>query len=493
MFMTNDQEVALFGPEPGAARPGGYGYGPDPGPPPSHLRRFLEAPLRRPLLSIVPFVVILVGTSSLGWLLPKMYRSATLILVESDKMPDSFVKSMATEGTNKRLVTIQQEILSRTRMQTVLQELRPYPQIQSQTEAVDAMRNATKISVRGNDSFAIEYVHRDPVKAQLVTDRLATLFIEESAKAREEQVAQAYDFLDQQVLDARRELEAKDASIRAYKERHMGMLPEQTSANLATLQILQQEQQTVETALRDARLRQDMLERGLSDAGASSATPQAESADLAVLRAELQALRGRYTDEHPDVQSLKAKIARRERQHSEAGSDRAAPTAAVAAIRSQYEKLQIEVSNLEARRADLVRRSDLFHARVEQAPRSEQELATLTRDYQKLNESYLALLSKKLDAQIAAKLEKRWKGENFSILDPANLPEHPYSPNRPLLAGVGLLLGLIVGIGGALLAEYMDDTVKDVDDLLAAAPFPVLATIPLAAPLKGAPRALVEG
>jgi polysaccharide chain length determinant protein (PEP-CTERM system associated) len=499
--MTKDTQIVVFGEEPASPRPSGYGYGPGPAPSLTHLRPYLEAPFRRPFLTLIPFVLVLAAAISLAVLLPKMYRSSTLILVESEKMPDSFVRSMATENSNKRLVTIQQEILSRTRLQTIIEEFNPYPHLLSQTAAIEAMRRATTIAVKGNDAFAIEYVHRDPEKAQQVTGRLGTLFIEESAKAREQQVEEAYDFLDAQVRDARRELEVKDASIRAYKEQHMGNLPEQTSANLATLQMLQQEQQAVEAALRDARQREDLLEKGLSDprpASAPTAPGAAEkSTDLTVLRSELLALRGRYTEEHPDVQSLKSRIARLERQYADvsARTESTKPTNVdppFSPARSQYEKLQIEIRNLEARRAELVRRADSFHARVEQAPRTEQELATLTRDYQKLNESYLALLSKKLDAQMAARLEKRWKGEHFSILDPAHLPERPYSPNRPLFVTVGLFLGFIVGIGAALAAEFVDSTVKDVEDLQSIAPFPVLATIPHVAQVEAASRALLR-
>ncbi len=127
-----------------------------------------------------------------------------------------------------------------------------------------------------------------------------------------------------------------------------------------------------------------------------------------------------------------------------------------------------------------------FRARVEEAPRTEQELATLTRDYRKLNENYLVLLNKKLDAQMSARVEKRWKGEHFTILDPAHFPEAAYWPNRPLLLGVGIVLGLLVGMGTAIGAEMLDGSVKDVEDLQTIAPYPVLAAIPDFRPTKAA-------
>ena len=127
-------------------------------------------------------------------------------------------------------------------------------------------------------------------------------------RAREKQVEDAYQFLDEQVVQARRELELKDAALRQYKERQMGSLPEQTSANLASLQMLQQEQQSLEAGLRDARLRREALEGNRSDALRAATGAGGPPSELSQLRSQLLTLRGRYTEEHPDVQNLKARI-----------------------------------------------------------------------------------------------------------------------------------------------------------------------------------------
>jgi succinoglycan biosynthesis transport protein ExoP len=501
--MAKDTQLVVFGDDQDAGHlTGGYagggytggGYNAARAASAKSLRTFLEAPLRRPWHTAVPLLCCLAAAAAASLIVPKMYRSATLILVESEKMPDSFVHSMATETSNKRLQTIRQEILSRTRLERILDELKPYPDTQSSTEGVEDMRGAIEINVKGADAFSIEYVHRDPKKAQEVTGRLATLFIEESMKSREQQVEEAYQFLDSEVLGARRELEVKDAALRQYKEQHMGNLPEQTQANLATLQMLQQEQTAIETSLRDVHQRHDALERSLTEPRRATAPTnpnvQEGTNDLAQLRGQLLNLRSRYTDEHPDVQSLKARIARIEKQLADAASTGTLETVdpSMGATRSQLEKTKQEIRTLEARRADLDSRINSFRARVEQAPRTEQELATLTRDYQKLNENYLALFSKKLDAKMAAKLEQRWKGEHFTILDPAHLPESPYRPNRPLFMGVGLLAGLLFGIGTAIAAEFFDNTIKDLEDLESLLPYPVLATIPFVPQVAAASR-----
>jgi polysaccharide biosynthesis transport protein len=492
--MAKDTQLAVFNEEPDGGYTTGGGYGAARAASAKSLRTFLEAPLRRPFHMGIPLGIALALAVAASFILPKMYRSATLILVESEKMPDSFVRSMVTETTNKRLLTIRQEILSRTRLERILEELKPYPGTLSVTEGVEAMRGSIDINVKGTDAFTIEYVHSNPRKAQEVTTRLATLFIEESMKSREQQVEGAYEFLDSEVIAARRELEVKDVALRQYKEQHMGNLPEQTQANLATLQMLQQEQTALEVSVRDVHQRQDTLERNLTESrrapsAASSSTPDGSN-DLAQLRSQLLNLRSRYTEEHPDVQNLKARIARIQKQLTDAAANGTLDTVdpSTGANRTQLEKTKQELRALEAKRADLESRIQNFRARVEQAPRTEQELATLNRDYQKLNENYLSLLSKKLDAKMSAKLEQRWKGERFTILDPAHLPEQPYSPNRPLFMGIGLLVGLLFGVGAAMAGEFFDNTIKDLEDLESLLPYPVLATIPFVAQVEAASR-----
>lgn len=456
----------------------------------TQVRHFLYAPLRRPLFVIVPWALALLASVVALFTLPKQYRSATLILVESEKMPDSFVPRVATQDASRRAENIRPEILSRTRIERVLAETNPYPEIQSKTRAVETMRAAISVQQSGQDGFTLEFVHRDPRKAQEVTNGLATLFINEAVRAREQQVGEAIDFLVGQVASARKELETKDEALRRYKEGRMGRLPEQLQTNLATLQMLQREMQTVEEGLFLAREKVDALARGTTRrAPATGApTPAVDASDLDTLRDQLADLRSRYTDEHPDVESLRSRIARADARlaaaaaadASQSSEPAAAPPAAV--TREQLERSRKEVQKLEERQLDLERRITLVRQRVEDTPRTEQELSNLTRDYNKLGDNYTALLSKQLEAQMAGRLEQRWKGDRFRILDPAHLPEKPDSP-RPLpILALGLALGLLAGLGTAAAREALDGTVKDAEQLAKLVACPVVGQVsPMAA------------
>lgn len=450
------------------------------------LQRLTEAPLRRPWTVLVPLVLALVGAVAVSFVLPPRYSSSTLILVAPEQMPANFMPQMNTEKVTRRLQTLRQEVQSRTRLETVARELDPYGTLGKEPliNTIERMRSAVTVSVKGNDAFGIEFEHRDPKMAMLVADRLTTLFMEEVAGARERQVSEAYQFIDTQMQEARARLEEKEAALREFKEQHMGQLPEQVQANLATLQRLQLEQQSVAENLRRAT---DALILQESSGGAAAAGPGGADAPhpLAVLRAQLAQLRTRYTDQHPDVKALLSRIATLEAAAATAAS--AEPDAPpldplAAAAHQRLREARVEVQSQRERLADVDRRIAAFQARVEAAPRREQEILSLTRDYQKLSESYTQLLSKKLDAEMASRLEQRSKGQQFRVIDPAYLPVTPSFPNRGLFALAGALAGLLLGVGLAVTIDYLDPTLKEADEAAAALKLPVLAVIPYVKP-----------
>jgi polysaccharide chain length determinant protein (PEP-CTERM system associated) len=443
------------------------------------LLSYVEVPIRRPLQVLFPLLIVMTIALVLAFTMPEKYRTATLILVEEQEVPKSFVQT--TENPARpRLLTIRQEILSRTRLEQVIKELDPYPERTGQaalTDILETMRAAVSINVKGEDAFTIEYVHRSASMAQAVANRLAGLFIEETMRAREEQVTSAVSFIETQLTDARRELELKEQALRKFKEARMGSLPEQTGSNLATLQRLQLEQQSLAASLQSARQRLTQLDQGSTDPGPTpGASSRYEPSELATLRARLAELQERYTAEHPDIEAVLARIARLEGtavKTSDSGS------AAPSPVRSSplLDQARLEVKDLEGKIANVDRRIQEFQQRVENTPRAEQELANLTRDHNMLQQNYLQLLNKKIDAQMAERLEERWKGEQFRVLDPAFLPEQPYSPNRRLIAVVGLVLGLLAGLTLAYTSEFLDSSVKGVRDLEVLAPLPLLGLL----------------
>jgi polysaccharide chain length determinant protein (PEP-CTERM system associated) len=439
----------------------------------AQLVRYLEIPLRRPKHFFITLTLVFVATMAIGLMQAKRYKSSTLIMVESEKVPEAFMPKMATDRAGRRLQTIRQEMLSRTRLETVIRQIDPYGTgAENLSATIERMRNAVAISVRGNDAFVIEFTHTDPQKAQAVASRVAALFIEEAARDREKQVNEAYEFFDSELGDLRTQLEERERTLRRYKERHMGTLPEQTPANLATLQRLQLEYQTTSENQRAATQRLAQLESNPTQ------VVVAPGSELDQARSQLHTLRARYTDEHPDVRAALTRVNSLEGGNGAGKEERDKAEKEEAAMSAQMELARNDVARLTNRLNDLDQSIASFQARVEQAPRTEQEITTLSRDFQKLNERYLNLLNKKLEAQMNAKMEQRWKGEQFRILDPANLPERPFWPRTDLFVVLGLVLGTGLGLLVAIGTDLVDGTIKTAREVEQLLPFPVLAVIP---------------
>jgi polysaccharide chain length determinant protein (PEP-CTERM system associated) len=441
------------------------------------LVQYAEAPFRRPLAVVIPLVIALGVSLALAKYLPRRYRASALILVEGENVPQDFAKKLGAETGKSQLQTLRQEMLSRERLEGVLTSL--YPDVKEGprlNSLIEHMRASIFVSSRGKDSFSIEYEEPSPRRAMEMANLLAKVFVEDAGQTRAHLKEGTQEFIEAQLEDARKALEGQEESVRAFKERNMGRLPEQTGANLATLQRLQSEKQGVEASLRGAQARVEEIEKnGPPEPGLGG--------ELTKLYEQLAELRLRYTDEYPDVQKLKLKIERLQQERVDAGGASAEQRAesGLENARLQVEKLQTKSDQLDQKIAEV-------QSRVDEVPRLEQELTTLNRDASKLKENYQAMLSRKMQSDLGQKLEEHWKGQHFQILDPAVLPTTPVFPNRPLFILIGILAGLGVGVVISLGLELIDPSIKSVRELEGVVPFPVLATLPRVAPPKRAAK-----
>jgi len=445
--------------------------------PQRELSAFLEAPLRKPFHVIVPLVLVTGLAVAASLVVPKRYVAWSVVALESRKAPNALARGGGEDPAKPRLGALRQELLTRVRLERVIRETDPYPQMMTEEPlhiVVDEMRHQVEIIQKGPDAFGISYVNRHPRKAQLALSRLINLFVEEANETRTEQVEGTAEFLEAQLQGARQQLEGKDQEIRLYKEANLGHLPDQMPGNLATLQRLQLEQQSLVDSLRLAREKQALLEHGSTPPDASGVT--APVGELEQARQQLATLRGRYTDEHPDVRALLARVARLEAAPTTGRSSPGRPV--LDPVRAQLEATRLEIRSLEARHTEMDRRIAVLQGLVDETPRAQQELGTLTRDYEKLNENYLNLFKRKLDAEMARRLEERWQGERYRVLEDPYLPEKPSFPKPWLFALVGAIVGLGAGLGTAVLGELLDHSVKGLRELEASLPFPVLATFP---------------
>jgi polysaccharide chain length determinant protein (PEP-CTERM system associated) len=510
---------------------------------------YLDILRRRKWYIVFSILIILFGASVFCVVAPEKYKSSTTILVVPQRVPEGYVRSTISSRVDERLFTIRQQVLSRTRLLAVMEELGLYREERKRLpveEVVETMRKSIDIQVASatdrsgrrrdsnEDAFTLTVTHSNPSLAMMAASRLASYFIDENLKSREQQAVGTSEFLESQLQETKARLEAQEEKVKQYKLKFMGELPQQLQANLQILSRLQDQLKMNSDAIRTAQDRKVYLEAqigvlesqlnaiaaqmtaaekavreaasGGSETPLPSILPSAAIAnELAGKRSQLAALSTKYTERYPEIRRLKDEVAQLEKRLAEAiaaegsagnthvptrlndprggGTDRQAPGARerdeILRLRAQGKALDSEIASLRKDRQGIERSIASLEARIEKSPKREQEMVSLTRDYENLKASYDDLLKKKLDADVSQNLEKRQKGEQFQILDPANLPQEPYSPDRKKVFGIAFASAMLIGFGGAFGFEMINPTLRGKRDFQHFFQVPVLASIPV--------------
>src|SRR2546425_7117716 len=462
--------------------------------------------------------------------LPKSYRSSTLILVEDQKIPEDYVKAIVGGRVAERLTMIQQQVMSRTLLSRVMEEFKLY---QSEVQqygletVIEDMRKDIKVQTVGTvgprgrsvESFSISFSHEDPMTAMKVTAKLTSQFIEENLKAREQLVEGATQFLEQELRLAKDRLEQQERLISRFKTRYMGELPQQTDANLRALDRLQTDLIAVTENIHRLADRQNMNKKSVAEYQATGATTAGSTAGLGgqaaidplvvrlrELERNLATLTAEYKETYPDIVQIKQEMKEVTAQLAEKYGEKPEDTGSGKAQRfdpylrsliREGDEIKSELAGLKERQQRLTGQMKEYEVRVESSPTREQELMILIRDYENTQKNYQSLLDKKLNARVAENLEKRQKGEQFRIIDPANLPEKPEKPNRLLIMLLGLASGCGLGMGGAVALEQLKPSFRRPEEVEMALGLPVFAATAdfhLAYPTGSAlPYALREG
>jgi polysaccharide biosynthesis transport protein len=482
---------------------------------PLDLQRYLDLARRRYPHFLISLFLVWLAVWGSSWVLPVSYKSGTLILVEQPTMPKDYVVSNITEDLQDRVQNITQQILSRTRLLRIIDELNLYSDHKlTPDEKAARMRKDIELEVVRDtrnmeiNAFKITYSARDPHVAQKVTGELTNLFINENLEVRQRQSEDTTKFLESQLETARQSLTEQEAKVREFKLGHEGELPSQQTTNLQILGGLQAQLQSEQQALSAAQQQRVYLETLINQyrtlqvpTRSADGTPTALPAmdqQLAKLRSQLADLSSQYTDQYPDIKNLKVEIAKTEKMRSElvaelkkssSGSQSDGATdAAVPSDPSQNSPLMQLQGQLQANKAELVNRElaiaalkakiGEYQGRLNDEPVREQELTDLTRGYDQSKANYDGLLKKEIESKMATSMEQMQKGERFRMLDPPSLPLKPDFPDRLKFCGIGLGLGLAFGVAVAGSFEFLDDRLyneKALKDLL---PMKVIAEIP---------------
>ena len=442
---------------------------------------------RRKRLAITVFVGALAISLGAVKALPPIYRARATVLVDREQVPEAFVRSAVSNEVEMRLSTINQEVLSRERLQALIQRFDLYPELRRNgiTEgALEEMRHdigfepriveqgggrATTIAVN------LSFRHGDRQKAADVTNALAALYVERNTKIRERQATGTAGFLKAQLGDMKTKLNEQ--------ERRVGQPPLPVEAEVAALERLNMRLRVVS----DRQLRAiDRRERLVKEAGGdvtaeTGAAPDSAIASLAKLRADLAALKTHYTDKYPDVIRLRADIAALEQRIASSPPEPTsapAPAPAVRSTKGPLAEVDAELKALKDEERTLQAQIAAYERRAEDSPRRIAEFERQTRDYAASKEFYASLLKRYEDAQIAESMEHGQRSEQFRILDPAVPPKDPAAPIKPRLALTALALSLGLGGLAVLLAERLDGSFHTMEDLRTFSRVPVIVGIP---------------
>lgn len=383
-------------------------------------------------------------------------------------------------------------------------------------------------------AFSLGFVGENPQQVQRVANELTTLYLQENIRTRTLRADETYTFLSDEANRLSVQIAEMEARLAEFKTRNADNLPElqpllrqqadRTELELTDIsnQIRAQEERrfylqgqlgqiephgsdiSMSPAARLKALRTQyisLVARYSPDhpdvrrikreiAGLERETGQVDSSEALLeeldnLRTELAAARERYSEEHPDVQRLTRSIASVETAIASAGTDngntspvRAPDNPAYVNLQAQLNAVDNQINSLAARRASVEARRTELEERLATIPQVEAEYRTLTRDLENATAKYQEMNAKLMQAQVARQLESESRGERFTLIEPAALPEEPIKPNRPAIIFLSLVLALGAGLGYAAVAESLDSSVRGVKGVMNAVRAAPLAVIP---------------
>lgn len=445
----------------------------------------------------------------LSIVIPEKYTSHTTILVEQPAVSDSYVKPVMTEDLNGRLASMQEQILSRTRLQRLIEQFGLYGKDvrrMPMEQLVERLRKSITVTPlspmigtrsAGLPGFSVDVTMRESLLAQQICAEITSMFTEQNSRLRQQQAEDTTQFLAKQLEEAKSKLDDRDAELAAFQGRYIGELPEDEKTNLDLLMAMTPRLgaavQSLHQAQQDKTFTESLLSQQLSALKApqekESEDPQSPERQLRGLQHQLQSLRGHYTEDHPDVVKLKNEIAelrmkpqetpaQQNDQNREAAQETISEPPGIQQLRARLNQIDLTISQRSREEEELRRQTNILENKIQSNPTIHQQFSALTREHQIALDFYNDLLKKRNEAQMATELVGRQQGEQFQVLDPPSLPERPSFPKPSLFSLGGLGVGVLLGLGAALLLEFLNKWMWTKEDVEFYLKVPILALVP---------------
>jgi len=457
---------------------------------------------------IATFMTLTLGALGLAasLVLPKKYTSSTVVLVEQPTVPRDLIRPVITDDLNQRMASMKAQILSRSRLEMIIDKFDLYTQVRTTThieELVEKLKSSITVELiqpmagspdREPPGFNVSVTFDNPQLAQQICQEITSAFMEQNASSRVQNSNKVSQFLTQQLEDAKTKLDEQDKKLAEFKAEHLVSMPEQEQANLALLGTMNSQLDATTQALARAQEDKSLNETLLNQQEASwKATqtglqnPETQDQELSVLQEQLSALLAKYTPEHPDVIKLKAQIEDLKKRMAETPATKSSAATAQATLREppSIQQLRAKIKQDDLTIADLTKRQskiqDQIHGvqgRLQASPVVEQELKELTRNYQTASDIYNDLLKKRENSLMATDLEHQQEGETFKVVDSPSLPSTPSFPKKSIFLGGGLGGGFALSMGILYLLALSDKALYTERDVEICLKLPVLASVP---------------
>jgi uncharacterized protein involved in exopolysaccharide biosynthesis len=469
-----------------------------------------------------------------AFLWPDTFISTAVMRITPQQISERLVPSNISTQMAERLLAMQQQIESRTQLQELIQRpsLNLYPkerQRKPMEDVIEQMRKAIKINIvemgaaqaqqKFASAFEISFSYSDRYKAQAVVRELVSKFTEETNNQLRQQANTTTQFLNDQLKAAKENIDRLDAEMAKFKTENAGRLPEQLQSNLQAVNTLELQQQSINESInRDAQDKMMLetqiqnLEHEATFVGSNLEQMSSREAvkneriiqlnnRILDFETQLSGARQTYREDHPSIRSLEAQLGVLKKQRDDLEKEESNAAAKAGApkkvqnpqVAQSLESLKLQMVNvkaqIQARNMEMEERAKrlkelqgeigVYRARIEASPINEQKYAGMLRDYNIAKADYDEKAQKKDISITSSNLEERKAGENLETLDPPSLPEQASEPNRLLMAGAGIGLGLFFGVFMAGAKEMKDTSLKNLKDVRAYTNLPVLSSIPL--------------
>lgn len=487
-----------------------------------------------------PMFAGLVLSVAVAFMWPDTYISQAMMRITPQQVPENLIPSVLNTQMTERLQQMQQEILSRTSLQELIQRpaLDLYKRERQRLPLEDIIQDMRNKYIRivpyetGNSggerrtasAFLIQFSYSDRYKAQAVVRELVTKFTEQNVTVQRNQATLTSSFLSDELKTAKEHLDGLDTQILEFKRTNQGRLPEQLPANIQALQGLRmelnqineavnrdnQEKMFLESTLQSLKNQTSFISNNLEDTFTSQ-TSAVKNERLIRLnqaiqdgKSNLAGLKQTFTEDYPDIKTMQARLAALEKERDDLEKQETAQAAnappaitqrkvtnpqmqkslqdvqaQVAAAQVRIQATTMDIEERTRQRANVEKQIVAIQTRIEMSPPLEQQYAGLLRDFDLGKQNYGEMVKRREASATAQNLEEHKAGQNLEVLDPASLPEAPAEPNRLAIAGIGTMLGLVAGVLLAGAKEVKNTSLKNLKDIRAYTNLPVLSSIPL--------------